>query len=79
LIRLSQRLDHKMGASQGRTGLSFACLSRMTAAVTTFVFTPQTRCTLTHLASSRVTPYFASNQRVNRLVQKPDGTCSLPV
>ncbi len=58
--------------SGGSCGQSLAFLSKMMTAVTMFVFTPVIRWTLTHSASSRVTPYFTSNQRINRLVQNPD-------
>ena len=61
-----------VATSFGICGASPAFLSSMTTAVTMFVFTPVIRWTLTHSASSRVTPYFTSNQRMKRDVQKPD-------
>src|SRR5437764_4327818 len=52
-------------------GASAASLPSMVTAVTTFVFTPQIACALTHSLLERVIPYFSSNQRTKRDVENP--------
>src|SRR5262249_34871334 len=56
----------------GSSLVSLASFSRISTAVTTFVFTPHIRCTFTHSCCCRTTPYLWSNQRIQRDVVKPD-------